>query len=86
MPLRRSVFAGFAVLIAGSIGMARAAEPKFDSKVVTRDTKGQAVPVSVDIKGAKKLYLVATDGGDGFGCDWADWIEPKLVGAARNRH
>ena len=81
MPLRRSVFAGFAVLIAGSIGMARAAEPKFDSKVVTRDTKGQAVPVSVDIKGAKKLYLVATDGGDGFGCDWADWIEPKLVGA-----
>ncbi len=81
MPLRRSVFASFAVLLASSMANAQAAEPKFDSKVVGRDTKGQSVPVSVDIKGAKKLYLVATDGGDGFGCDWADWIEPKLVGA-----
>jgi len=81
MPLRRRVFASFALLVAGSIGVAQSAEPKFDSKVITRDTKGQSVPVSVDIKGAKKLFLVATDGGDGFGCDWADWIEPKLVGA-----
>ncbi len=80
MPLRRSVFAGFALLVAGSIGVVHSAEPKFDSKVVNANTKGQSVPVSVDIKGAQKLFLVATDGGDGFGCDWADWIEPKLVG------
>src|SRR5690606_17668131 len=36
--------------------------------------------VEVDIRGAKKLYLVVDDAGDGFGCDWADWAEPRLVG------
>ncbi len=79
MPLRR-VFASFVVLLASSIGIAQAAGPKFESKVISQATKGQSVPVSVDVKGAKKLFLVATDGGDGFGCDWADWVEPKLVG------
>ena len=29
---------------------------------------------------AEQQFLVATDGGDGFGCDWADWAEPRLVG------
>jgi putative membrane-bound dehydrogenase-like protein len=52
----------------------------FESKVVNRDTKGQAVDVEIDLTNAKGLWLVATDGGDGFGCDWADWIEPKLIG------
>lgn len=55
-------------------------KPKFESKVVNRATAGQAVNVEADITGAKSLYLVVQDGGDGFGCDWADWIEPKLVG------
>ena len=32
--------------------------------------------------GRKSLYLVVRDGGDGFGCDWADWVEPKLIGPA----
>ena len=57
-----------------------AAEPKFDSKVVTASTKGHAVEIDLDISGAKSLFLVATDGGDGFGCDWADWAEPRLIG------
>jgi putative membrane-bound dehydrogenase-like protein len=59
-----------------------AADPKplFDSKLVTPATPGHAVKVDVDLAGAKELYLVVRDGGDGFGCDWADWIEPKLVG------
>ena len=45
-----------------------AADPKplFDSKLVTTQTKGHAVDVDVDITGAKKLYLVVTDGGNGF--------------------
>ena len=47
------------------------------------DTPGHAVEIDVDITGAKQLYLVVTDGGDGFGCDWADWAEPRLVGAER---
>ncbi len=52
----------------------------FETKVVTRDTKGRAVDVEVDVTNAKGLWLVATDGGDTFGCDWADWINPKLTG------
>lgn len=36
--------------------------------------------VDVDITGAKTLWLVVTPGKNGFGCDWADWIEPTLVG------
>ena len=47
---------------------------------MTRKTKGHAVAIDVDIKGAKELYLVVSDGGNGFACDWADWAEPRLVG------
>lgn len=57
-----------------------AAKPKFSSPVVTTKTPGHAVPVECDITGAAQLYLVVTDGGNGFGCDWADWAEPRLVG------
>ena len=49
----------------------------FASKVVQGD---QVVDVKVDLKGAKGLWLVVTDGGNGFSCDWADWAEPRLVG------
>ncbi|HTN76312.1 MAG TPA: PVC-type heme-binding CxxCH protein, partial [Pirellulaceae bacterium] len=52
----------------------------FESKTVDAGVKGGSIEIEADIKGAKQLYLVVTDGGDGFGCDWADWIEPKLVG------
>jgi len=49
------------------------------SPLVTRTTPGQGVKVDVDITGARKLFLVITDGdGDGFG-DHADWIEPRLT-------
>jgi putative membrane-bound dehydrogenase-like protein len=57
----------------------QAAEPKFDSRIVSAQTKGHAVELEVDVTGAKSLFLVATDG-DGFGCDWADWAEPRFVG------
>lgn len=49
---------------------------------MTTRTPGHAVDIDADITGAKHLYLVVTDGGDGFSCDWADWIEPKLIGPA----
>ncbi|MCA9033438.1 MAG: NPCBM/NEW2 domain-containing protein, partial [Planctomycetaceae bacterium] len=52
----------------------------FQSPVVTKQTKGHAVDINVELKGAKSLYLVVTDGGDGFGCDWADWVNPRFVG------
>ena len=54
---------------------------KFESPLVTTKTKGHAVEVDADITGAKELYLVVTDGGNGFSCDWADWAEPRLVAA-----
>jgi putative membrane-bound dehydrogenase-like protein len=53
---------------------------RFASKTVTSTTPGHAVDIDVDIKGAKELWLVVDDGGDGYSCDWADWVEPRLVG------
>ncbi len=53
--------------------------PAYSSPVVTRDSEGHAADIEVDIKGAKSLFLVVTDGGDGFACDWADWAEPELI-------
>lgn len=61
-----------------------AADPKplFDSGVISASTPGNSKGVDIDIAGKKELYLVARDGGDGFGCDWADWGMPRLVGPA----
>jgi hypothetical protein len=50
------------------------------SDILTRETPGLCVDVNVDITGAKKLYLVVTDGGDGINCDHADWLKPILSG------
>ena len=36
--------------------------------------------VDIDLRGAKSLYLVVEDGGNGNSCDWADWGEGKLSG------
>jgi putative heme-binding domain-containing protein len=38
------------------------------------------VELDVDVTGARSLWLVVTDGGDGYSHDWADWIEPVLSG------
>ncbi|QDU29341.1 NPCBM/NEW2 domain protein [Anatilimnocola aggregata] len=56
--------------------------PLFESKIVSQATPGHAIDIDVDLKGAKKVYLVAADGGDGFGCDWVAWAEPRFVGTA----
>ena len=56
------------------------AKPVFASPTVSAGTKNHSVEIDADITGAKRLWLVVTDGGDGFGCDWADWAEPRLVG------
>lgn len=54
--------------------------PVFRSKVVTSKTPGHVVEIKADIRGAEELYLVVDDGGNGYGCDWADWAEPRLIG------
>ncbi|MEI6534692.1 MAG: PVC-type heme-binding CxxCH protein, partial [Verrucomicrobiaceae bacterium] len=35
--------------------------------------------ITASLKGLKELYLIATDGGDSYACDWADWAEPVLI-------
>ena len=37
-----------------------------------------ARPVDIPLVGAKELRLIATDSGDGIGCDMANWIEARL--------
>jgi putative membrane-bound dehydrogenase-like protein len=77
-------FGLFAFAGAGRPLVAQAAPPKpvVSSPLITASTPGHALPLTADIRGAKDLYLVVTDGGDGFGCDWADWAEPRLTGPA----
>ncbi len=55
-------------------------KPVFSSEPVTTRTPGHAVPIEADITGSRNLYLVVTDAGNGFSCDWANWVEPRLVG------
>ena len=55
------------------------AKPLFTSKAVTKNTSGHAVDISVDLKGVKELHLFVSDAGNGFACDWADWVNPRLV-------
>ena len=57
-----------------------APKPVFSSKVVSAITPNHSVSIEADITGAKQLFLVVRDGGNGYGCDWADWAEPRLVG------
>lgn len=71
---------GLLFLCGSSLLLAADPKPAFDSKVVSASTPGQAVKVEAEIAGAKELYLIVRDGGDGYGCDWADWAEPRLVG------
>ncbi len=56
--------------------------PVFQSPVVNVQTPGHRIPIDVSLGGARELYLVVTDAGDGYSCDWADWIEPRLIGPA----
>jgi putative membrane-bound dehydrogenase-like protein len=52
----------------------------FSSQTMNAQTSRHQIDVDIDVRGVKKLYLIVTPGSDGFGFDWADWVEPKLVG------
>lgn len=52
----------------------------YGSDVVTAQTPGHRVKIEASVKDVKDLFLVVSDGGNGFACDWANWVEPKLVG------
>ncbi len=76
----RSLFCLPVVLIASTALGFQPPKPIALTPVVTTNTPGHSVKIEADIKGAKNLYLVVTDGGNGFASDWANWAEPKLVG------
>ncbi len=65
-------------LLAPSLVLA-APKPLYTSHLVSTKTPGYAVEVDVDLAGAKQMFLVVTDGGNGITADWADWAEPRLV-------
>lgn len=50
----------------------------WNSGLITRETPGQHARADIDITGARKLYLVITDGGDNTDWDHGDWIAPTL--------
>ncbi len=57
---------------------ANAPKPVFEGPVMTSTSKPRLISADVPLKGAKELYLVVSDEG-ALICDWADWIEPKLI-------
>lgn len=61
------------------VASGKQSKPVASTKVITSKTAGHAESLSANIQGARKLFLVVTDGGNGFSCDWADWAEPKLI-------
>jgi hypothetical protein len=52
-------------------------EKKFDSGLMRAGDAPK--PVSIDLRGARTLKLVALDGGDGKDSDWADWADAKVT-------
>lgn len=52
-------------------------ELRFDSGVMRMGEKAKAI--SLPVEGAELLRLSATDGGDGIGCDMANWVEARLT-------
>lgn len=50
------------------------------SGFIGRNGRRKAV-VEADIRGADKLYLVVTNGGDNLSYDHADWCDPVLIGS-----
>jgi putative membrane-bound dehydrogenase-like protein len=69
------------ILLALLVPVLASAAPKalFQSKLVTEKTPNHSVEIDVDLTGARELFLVVTDGGNGFTADWADWAEPRLI-------
>ncbi len=61
------------------------AKPAFASHRLTAETVGHSVEIKADLTGAKKLYLVVSDGGDGLVADWTNWVNPTLKGSYGSR-
>ena len=81
--MKKTILVAAALILSfGVFAKDKKAKPLFTSKVVTNNTSGHAVEISANIKGAPELHLLVGDGGNGYGCDWANWIDPHLVDAS----
>lgn len=49
------------------------------SPVISRKSAEKTAAFEVPLAGTRHLYLVVDDGGDGFACDHADWLEMVLT-------
>ncbi|MCB1206430.1 MAG: NPCBM/NEW2 domain-containing protein, partial [Verrucomicrobiae bacterium] len=72
-----SRFAGLLPFLAAT-ALAQQVKPVAETPVLDAKSQSRLVPVSAEIPDARELYLVVSDEG-GLSCDWANWIEPKLV-------
>jgi hypothetical protein len=52
----------------------------YSSGLITHRAGERSAKMTINLNGAKKIYLVVTDGGNGNSWDHADWIEPTLTG------
>ena len=79
LSLRRLTHAAAAALaLPMAASAADAPKPVAETPLMTSKSSPRILEVDAPLKGAKKLYLVVTDEGD-KSCDWADWLEPKLI-------
>ncbi|MGB0409121.1 MAG: NPCBM/NEW2 domain-containing protein [Opitutales bacterium] len=51
-------------------------EVRFESPLMTRGS--EPLPVDVPIAGVDRLQLMVEDGGNGIGCDHANWVNAKI--------
>lgn len=58
----------------------KAPKPIYQSDVVTKKTSGHMIDIRANIQGHRQLFLVASDAGDGYSCDWANWVNPRVRG------
>ena len=58
-----------------------AGNPNVKPIASTKTVHADPAELKADLKGAKELFLVTTDAGDSFQCDWSVWIEPTLIKA-----
>jgi len=60
-------------------GAAKSPNLLYLSPIINTNTSRHQVDVEANLNGAKSLFLVVTDAGDGFVADWANWIKPNFV-------
>ncbi len=58
---------------------------RFISGIISGDTPGHSVDIEVELWDQEYLWLVVTDGGDGYAFDHSNWLNARLSGPAGER-